>query len=105
MTVGLDAVRCRIDILAETIAETSATDLGGPNLARALARNVSRADTFTAEPTTPKRLKKAATQLKKFAAKVDRGVSKGKIDAALGAELVEIAVQARDQLLGLLASS
>ena len=56
------------------------------------------------EKATPKRLKKAATQLKKFNGKLNRGITKGKVAADLGNELATIAGEARSQLLGLGAS-
>jgi hypothetical protein len=103
-TVGLDAVRCRLELLSDEILTNDPEALGGNNLARALANNVARAIKYTAEPTTPKRLKKAATQLKKFAAKLGRAISKGKVDPDLGNELTGLATDARSQLLGLGAS-
>jgi hypothetical protein len=42
--------------------------------------------------------------LKKFAAKVGRAVSRGKVNADLGNELTGLAVQARSELLGLSAT-
>jgi hypothetical protein len=103
-TTGIDAVRCRLDLLSEALADASPQDLGGANLVRALANNISRAVKYTSEPTSPKRLKKAATQLKKFAAKLGRAISKGKVDPDLGTELSSLATEARSQLLGLGAS-
>jgi hypothetical protein len=103
-TTGIDAVRCRLEILSEELADAQPSKLGGEQFIRALANNISRAVKYTSEPTSPKRLKKAATQLKKFAAKLGRAVSKGKIDADLGTELQTIATETRSQLLGLGAS-
>jgi hypothetical protein len=103
-TTGIDAVRCRLDLLSGALADASPQDLGGANLVRALANNISRAVKYTSEPTSTKRLKKAATQLEKFAAKLGRAISKGKVDPDLGTELSSLATEARSQLLGLGAS-
>jgi hypothetical protein len=90
--------------LTEEVNAAAPQDLGGPNLALSLANNLARATKYTTDPTSPKRLKKAATQLKKFSAKLGRAVSKGKIDPDLGNELDGLATDARSELLGLGAS-
>ncbi len=100
-TTGIDAVRCRLTLLADALDTTQSSQLGGANLAHALRNNLAKATRFTTDPTTPKHLKKAATQLKKFAAKVGRGISKRRVDPMIGNDLTALATEARSQLLGL----
>lgn len=102
-TTGIDAVRCRLDLMTTTIGQVDPKQLGGTNLAHALANNLAKAVKFTTDPTTPKKLKHAATQLKKFAAKLGRAISKGKVDATIGNDLSSLATEARSRLLGLTA--
>ncbi len=89
--------------MTTTIGQVDPKQLGGTNLARQLANNLAKAVKLTTDPTTPKKLKHAATQMKKFAAKLGRAVSKGKVDATLGNDLTSLATEARSQLLGLTA--
>jgi hypothetical protein len=96
-------VRCRLDLITTTIGQADPKRLGGTNLARQLANNVAKAVKFTTDPTTPKKLKHAATQMKKFAAKLGRAISKGKVDPTIGNDLSSLATEARSQLLGLTA--
>jgi hypothetical protein len=101
--LGIDAVRCRLDLMSTTVGAASETELGGRKLAKAIAKRVAKATTLTAEPTSTKRLKKAAKQLKQLATKLDKGLAKGTLDATIGAELKTLATEAQGELAGLIA--
>jgi hypothetical protein len=99
--LGIDAVRCRLDFLNGLVTGATESDLGGRKLAKAIARHVAKATSLAGEPVKPKRLKKAAKQLKQLAAKVGKGVAAGKLDATLGAGLQTLATEAQSELTAL----
>ena len=88
-------------MMSELIGRASETDLGGRKLARSLANGVGKAKTLTADPTSTKRLKKAAKQLKQFSTKIGKGLAKGKVNADIGTELSTLSSEGQAELAGL----
>lgn len=84
-------------------AAASETDLGGRKLARSITKRIAKAITLTGDPTSTRRLKKAAKQLKQLGKKLDKGLAVGKVDATIGAELQGLGAEAQAELTGLAA--
>jgi hypothetical protein len=102
--LGIDAVRCRLDMMNELILGASETDLGGHKLAHQLVQRARQAVKLAAIPTSNKDLKKAAKQLKQISTKVGKALAKGKFNATLGAELSTLSSEGQAELAGLVTS-
>jgi hypothetical protein len=88
--------------MAELMAGATDTDLGGKKFSQSLRAKIRRAQALVVDPTTTKKLKHAANQLKSFSKKLNKGLARGKVRADLGGELSGLATEASDELAGLI---
>jgi hypothetical protein len=88
--------------MADLIAGATDTDLGGKKFGRSLGAKIRRAQTLVTDPTTTKKLKHAANQLKSFSKKLNNGLNRGKVNADLGTMLSGLATEASAELTGLI---
>ena len=79
----------------------SQDDLGGRKIARQVTKLLDRATTLVQEGASPKKLKKAAKQLRSFVTKLNNALAKGKADAQLVNELSQLATEAQNGLTAL----
>jgi len=87
--------------MGQMMGRAPEADLGGRKLARLLSKRISKAQTLSAEPTSTKKLKKAARQLKQFSTKLGKAVAAGKANAELGTALGGLATDAQAEITGL----
>lgn len=88
--------------MQEIVGQASETDLGGHKLAKQLAGRLAQATKLLADPTSPKDMRKAGKQLKQFATKLGKGLTKHKVNADLGSALTPLVGDAQAELAGLL---
>ena len=79
----------------------SQDDLGGRKIARQVTKLLDKATSLVQEGATPRKLKKAAKNLRSLVTKLNNALAKGKADAELVNELSELATQAQNTLTAL----
>lgn len=88
--------------MSQEIGRASEADLGGKKLARRFASRIAKARTLAGAPTSTRRLKKVARQLKAFSAQLAKALGAAKVKADLGAILSDLASQTSSELSGLI---
>jgi hypothetical protein len=98
--VGLDAARCRLDVMSHDLGTADEADLGGAKLAKKLAAKVNKARTLLgpADPVKTKKLHAASKQVKTFATLLRHGMSTGKIRGAIAGELSSLATDVASEV-------
>lgn len=97
-------MRCRLDLLTLDLANATDAQVGNKKIKHGLQKLLTRATSLTTGTPSTRRLKKAAKEMKSFAARVQKGLDKGRMDPAIGAELSTLANEAQTVLAGLSAS-
>jgi len=99
--VGIAAVQCRLEAMNEDVLGASQDDLGGKKISRQVTKLLDSATTLVQEGAKPRKLKKAAKQLRSLVTKLNNALAKGKANAQLVNELSQLATEAQNQLNGL----
>jgi hypothetical protein len=106
--IGFPAVACRLDALAEILATTPATELGGPAVQERLRVKIARVRVMVAAGQVlqgnhrSRRLNRATDLLASFIKSVKKGGRRGKIDPEVADRMLELATGAQSRLQPLL---
>jgi hypothetical protein len=100
-----DTLLCRLSAIRLTLQDASPASLGGRSTARSLRRRAARAlravEVARGGRRVEKKLAAASRQLGRLLARVQRGLDKGNLDAAIAARLQNLGTQAAAQIEGL----
>jgi len=97
-----DTLLCRLSAIRVTLDDASRGSLGGRRAARSLGRRAARAlrsvEIARSGHRVAKKLDAASRQLTRFLGRVQRGLEQGRIDATIGARLLDLATLAAAQI-------
>jgi hypothetical protein len=103
-----DTLLCRLSAIQLTLANASRGELGGRRAAQSLRRRAERAlraiEVARSGRRVAKKLGAASHQLARFLDRVRRGLETGRLDATIGARLLDLATVAAAQVEALRAS-
>ena len=100
-----DTLLCRLSAIKLTLATASPGSLGGRRAARSLRRRTARVlraiEIARSGRLVARKLDAASRQLARFLGRVQRGLETGRLDAAIGARLLDLGTVAAAQIEGL----